>query len=570
MTNRKIVLICWLSVSPLFVFSQNIFANGDLEEGPWRFDLGLFFLERDSANNRVADSWIGTDIYDSVDTFNDSIPGGTGGLPQRNSNGDAVSVDYIFSGSKCIAANYSFLRSPNAQGTFENREYFTNFLARHTSRDSIYCISCMSSASSTMPVGRSLFALSNYSVWFTSGYPEDIRSSFREIRNPMAGQVVNLYPVEFEFLEDTLEWQQLQGLFVPKESARYATFGIFDTLSQYEGKVLKFAQDTTIGEFTSYNYFDAFEGFSIARKPFLKENYLACEFSSDELIYEPSMPYDLFLNGVQVIDSLFSLLEGEYEYEIVLPCGSYKDTILVSPSLNSLEPIQVTQCSSQGELELNLEDLFPEDNGVFWTESGAALDISVDRDTTIEVSFINECGLTLNSNVVVDFIPSVIGKVDTLSFLDVNLPAEIDLTQFYSSDSLLMDLISVSEAGTYQYSVKTECGTISSRVVIIVEEVIVDIPSWFFPTGFSPNGDGLNDTWKVFYSDDSFELVEVLIFDRWGELVFIGETKDDAWDGINPNTGENFHIGVYAVLSRYRAGPDAEETFFEGTITLVR
>ncbi|MFK8058305.1 MAG: gliding motility-associated C-terminal domain-containing protein [Saprospiraceae bacterium] len=569
MIKFRVILICVFYVSPLFAFAQNIFANGDFEEGAYRYDLGLFFLERDSSNNRVADFWIGTDIYDSVDTFNDSIPGGRGGLPTRNGNGDTISVDYIFSGSKCIGSNYSFLKFHNSQGTFENREYFTNFLDEMPSRDSIYCISCMTSSRSRPPISRSSYALPYLSAWFTSGYPENFRTSPKDIRQPSVGRVVNLYPIEFTYMEDTLGWQQIQGLYSPEEKARYATFGIFDTAAQYQGKVLKYAQDTSSGEFSSYNYFDAFEGFAIGRKPFLRENYLACEFSRDTLLYEPGMPYDLVLNGVQVVDSLFSLPAGGYEYEIISACGSIIDSLFVFPSEDSLSTLRVDQCASAGAIALNLLELYPGRSGVYWTETGLSDDIVIESDTILSASVTNSCNQLLNSTVSVDFIDPIEGREDTVSLLELDLPAQVDLTQYYGVDSLVVGFISVEESGVYQYLVLTACDTISAQIVVLVEPTITDTLNWFFPTGFSPNGDGINDTWEVFYTSISFEVSEVLIFNRSGEMVFEG-TRDDSWDGVDLSTGDDHPSGAYAVIARYRPGPNALELYYEGSITIVR
>jgi len=571
MINIKATLICVLCACPLFVSAQNIFANGDFEEGAWRYDLGLFFLERDSLNNRVADFWIGTDIYDSVDTFNDSIPGGRGGLPARNGNNDTLSVDYIFSGSKCIAADYSFLRSPDAEGTYENREYFTNFLNQMPSRDSLYCISCMTSRQfSSRVVVSSEYILPYFSAWFTSGYPENFRTSPKEIRQPLLGQIVNLHPVEFPYMEDTLSWQQIQGLYAPKENAKYATFGIYDTIVQYRGKVLKYAQDASSGEFSSYNYFDAFEGVAIGRKPFLKSNYLTCEFSRDTLLYAPAWPYDLNLNGEQVVDSLFSITAGDYEYEIISACGSFVDSLFVSPAEDSLATVSLEHCTSAGELELSLSNLYPERSGVYWTETGSSGDIMVEGDTLLNVSVTNSCNQILNATVRVGFIDSIEGREDTITFSTLNLPAQLDLTQYYGGDSLILDFISIEESGVYQYQVLTACDTISARLVVLVEPVVLDTLDWFFPTGFSPNGDGNNDTWEVFTTSPTFEISEVLIFNRWGEIVFNDGSREASWNGIDNKTGENHPPGTYAILVRYRPTPGAAEVLYEGSITLVR
>lgn len=50
--------------------------------------------------------------------------------------------------------------------------------------------------------------------------------------------------------------------------------------------------------------------------------------------------------------------------------------------------------------------------------------------------------------------------------------------------------------------------------------------------GISPNGDGLNETWRIL-GIDAFPRNEVQVFNRWGNLVFHvkGYNSQNEWDG---------------------------------------
>jgi gliding motility-associated-like protein len=50
----------------------------------------------------------------------------------------------------------------------------------------------------------------------------------------------------------------------------------------------------------------------------------------------------------------------------------------------------------------------------------------------------------------------------------------------------------------------------------------------FYPTAFTPNGDKLNDGFKV--SGHYITKLELNVFDRWGTLIFSTD-KNEAWDG---------------------------------------
>ena len=51
----------------------------------------------------------------------------------------------------------------------------------------------------------------------------------------------------------------------------------------------------------------------------------------------------------------------------------------------------------------------------------------------------------------------------------------------------------------------------------------------FVPTGFSPNGDGLNDVLKVIGGGTTY--FKFLIFDKWGNVVFETSDISKGWDG---------------------------------------
>lgn len=49
------------------------------------------------------------------------------------------------------------------------------------------------------------------------------------------------------------------------------------------------------------------------------------------------------------------------------------------------------------------------------------------------------------------------------------------------------------------------------------------------PTAFSPNGDGLNDTFGVLAK--GLEYFEITVYNRWGEVVFFSDQIGARWDG---------------------------------------
>lgn len=85
------------------------------------------------------------------------------------------------------------------------------------------------------------------------------------------------------------------------------------------------------------------------------------------------------------------------------------------------------------------------------------------------------------------------------------------------------------------------------------------------PNAFSPNGDGLNDVFKI--ENLKFQkLLEFRIFDRWGGQVFETTNPSKGWDGTKD--GKQVNTGTYYYIIKLGYADDYTETF-KGDITLI-
>jgi len=79
------------------------------------------------------------------------------------------------------------------------------------------------------------------------------------------------------------------------------------------------------------------------------------------------------------------------------------------------------------------------------------------------------------------------------------------------------------------------CISLDSVLVTVVPQVKV-------PSGFTPNGDGHNDTWILDFAS-IFPDIEVLVFSRWGEPLFRSVGYHTPWDG--KYDGKPVPMGTY-------------------------
>jgi len=100
----------------------------------------------------------------------------------------------------------------------------------------------------------------------------------------------------------------------------------------------------------------------------------------------------------------------------------------------------------------------------------------------------------------------------------------------------------------------------------------------YVPNAFTPDGDGKNDTfYEVGYGTGPFQMdvdcYEMLIFNRWGQLVYRTNSPNRPWDGTMSNgKPAPFGVYVYKILIEIKADNEVnhvKETFV-GTVTLLR
>jgi gliding motility-associated-like protein len=119
----------------------------------------------------------------------------------------------------------------------------------------------------------------------------------------------------------------------------------------------------------------------------------------------------------------------------------------------------------------------------------------------------------------------------------------------------------VTKEGIYSLTASNQCGTYTDSILISAGFCNI-----LMPTGFTPNGDGLNDIFRVKYpfAVKSFHL---LIYNRWGEKVFETNNIREGWDGYWK--GELSLQGIYVWVISF-TGTNNKAQQLKGTVTLIR
>ncbi|MBS1773130.1 MAG: gliding motility-associated C-terminal domain-containing protein [Bacteroidetes bacterium] len=148
--------------------------------------------------------------------------------------------------------------------------------------------------------------------------------------------------------------------------------------------------------------------------------------------------------------------------------------------------------------------------------------------------------------------------------LVLRLPQSIssDLTYGLTwNDGSTNNYMDISHEGTYYATISNLCGTMSDTISVKFRSC-----HFWFPSAFSPNGDGKND-WAHLVGDmEAVSDFSLSIYDRWGIRVFQTTDKHTGWDGNYKGKEQPFGSYFYMVRFKFLG----HDEFLKGDITLLR
>ena len=91
------------------------------------------------------------------------------------------------------------------------------------------------------------------------------------------------------------------------------------------------------------------------------------------------------------------------------------------------------------------------------------------------------------------------------------------------------------------------CTAFDTLRVTVIDPDTLDCTTAFLPKAFTPNFDGLNDTYGIDNPLVIDELRLLEIFDRWGERIFVTNNAQERWDGSFQGTEMNAGVYFYVI-----------------------
>ncbi len=263
------------------------------------------------------------------------------------------------------------------------------------------------------------------------------------------------------------------------------------------------------------------------------------------------IPSALLLNSGSTVVSLTNLKNNITGCDVNLT--NVLDSFIINPIPAAPVVNPQTFCKVDGA---TIADLIPNGNQFKWYDSATSTtplaDTVILQSGNYYVKETSPADCTSDAATVLITIndtPAPVLNTDGQNFCGLNNPTIADLSNntnvpstvvWYDSPNngnLLTASTPLTEQGKYygfDLSNTTGCFSYDHIEVTVTLTDCDNVPNDFFiPDGFSPNGDGVNDSFVIkdiefLYPDYTLE-----IFNRYGNGMYKGDKNKPAWDGIN-------------------------------------
>jgi gliding motility-associated-like protein len=301
-------------------------------------------------------------------------------------------------------------------------------------------------------------------------------------------------------------------------------------------------------------------------------------------------------NIVSVNNPVYPFQSESYSYTVTDGCNSI-DNDIITIYTYPVPPLNIQADVLYGCEPLLVNFLVPESSNNYiyqWSFIGNNTnDASYGATTThvfenygiydVAVSVVSDDGCK-NSLVVTDLInvyrkpeahfatnPQTVSIINPqINFTNLSQWANSYVWSFGDGDSsnIVNPYHNYSEINTYivQLIAITDQGCLDSvyQTVEIVEE-----PTIYVPSAFSPDGDNINDFFEIKANGMDLDNFNVKVYDRWGEIIFESSDLYKSWDGKAKNNLKFVEIGSYIWLVTVKDN-NGIEFQKSGTVTVIR
>ena len=264
-----------------------------------------------------------------------------------------------------------------------------------------------------------------------------------------------------------------------------------------------------------------------------------------------------------------------YTVEPIENCGTAHQatyTLVVEALPSAPATVDVEECASVGLTVAQLSANPDAGNSIQWYTDAALTTPAANTDVLVSGNYyatqMSPTGCESSASTTVVIIndaptPTMVPGGNNFCLVDQPTIGEIAMNEsnitWYDAPTG-GNVLSTSELmvnGTTYYASLTDAASgceSSQRLAVTAELEKCPLP---IPEAFSPNGDGINDLFEVYFIAQQYPEFTIKIFNRWGQPVFKGNAANSTWDGVATEGAlgsKVVPVGVYFYVIEYNDG----------------
>jgi len=130
--------------------------------------------------------------------------------------------------------------------------------------------------------------------------------------------------------------------------------------------------------------------------------------------------------------------------------------------------------------------------------------------------------------------------------------------------------IVIDSTGLYRVTLVSAVGCIGTDSVYVMLSDEIPEGCMVIPNAFTPDGDGLNDSFKAFVNCPGITYFRMYIFNRWGQMIYETADISAGWDGRMNGEPVPGDVYVYKIVYRITGIGVQEEFVNKGNVLLLR
>ena len=299
-------------------------------------------------------------------------------------------------------------------------------------------------------------------------------------------------------------------------------------------------------------------------------------------IFGAGAPYINWLTNYNIenanIDTtlVWPLMQTDYIGSFTNACGTVYDTISIevddiNPSINADTTICPRDSAKLYATGGNFYDWTPSSTLTHPDSSTTFATPMVDTEYTVTVTNANGCSRLLKTTVFMYPMPFVSAGADKVITYgeNIGLNGSTGAHIYYwtpndslSCDTCLNPIANPATMTDYIFNVVDNNGCKNSDTMTVFLDAAL-----YVPNAFTPNGDSYNDIFLA--KGVEINTFEILIFDRWGEIIYTSDDLNAGWDGFYKGTIAKSDVYVWKITFTDYINPNIEQKMI-GHVTLVR